>query len=309
MPEIHRTPDERFADLPEFPWEPKYVDWDGIRLARVDEGDGEPVVLFHGEPTWSFLYRKVIPPLLEAGYRCIAPDYAGFGRSDKPTDFGWYSFDSHTASMVALLDELEVSGATFVVQDWGGAIGMRIAAERPELCDRMVVMDTGFFTGQQRMSDAWKSFRDFVERTEDLPISFLVGGACKRKPSDDVLSAYDAPFPEPAAKQGARAFPLFLPTSPDAPGAEAGRRTLGDGRLGSADARALGRLRPDPHAGRGPRGRRPRGLARARGDRRRLALPAGGSGRADRRPDRRLAREGLSWGLRVCIATPNPTAA
>lgn len=226
MPEIYRTPEERFADLPDFPWEPEYVDWDGIRLARIDEGDGETVVLFHGEPTWSFLYRKVMPPLLEAGYRCIAPDYAGFGRSDKPTDFDWYSFDAHTASMIALLDELEINGATFVVQDWGGAIGMRIAAERPELCDRIVVMDTGFFTGQQRMSDAWKSFRDFVERTEDLPISFLVGGACKTKPSDDVLAAYDAPFPEPAAKQGARAFPLFLPTSPDDPGAEAGQRTL-----------------------------------------------------------------------------------
>ncbi len=226
MTEVHRTPDERFADLPDFPWEPKYFDWDGIRLARIDEGAGEPVVLFHGEPTWSFLYRKVMPPLLAAGHRCIAPDYAGFGRSDKPTDFDWYSYDSHTASMIALLDELEVRGATFVVQDWGGPIGMRIAAERPELCGRIVVMDTGLFTGHQPMSDAWKAFRDFVARTEDLPISFLVGGACKTKPSEEVLAAYDAPFPEPAAKQGARAFPLFLPTTPEAPGAAAGQRTL-----------------------------------------------------------------------------------
>ena len=223
--DVYRTPEERFEDLPDFPWEPQYFDWDGIRIARIDEGGGEPVVLFHGEPTWSFLYRKVIVPLLDAGHRCIAPDYPGFGRSDKPTDFDWYTFDHHTEAMVALLGELGVEGATFVVQDWGGPIGMRIAAEHPEMCSRLVVMDTGFFTGEQRMSDAWVSFRDFVERTEDLPISMLVGGACATPPGEEVLAAYDAPFPEAKAKAGARAFPLILPTSPDSPGAEAGRRT------------------------------------------------------------------------------------
>ena len=167
-----------------------------------------------------------MPPLLDAGYRCIAPDYAGFGRSDKPTDFDWYTYDNHTTSMIALLDELGVEGATFVVQDWGGPIGMRIAAERPELCSRLVVMDTGVFTGHQPMSDAWKAFRDFVERTEDLPISMLVGGACKTPPAQDVLDAYDAPFPVVESKHGARAFPLILPTTPDAPGGAAGQRTL-----------------------------------------------------------------------------------
>lgn len=226
MTETYRTPDERFRGLPDFPWEPHYFDWDGIRLARIDEGHGHPIVLFHGEPTWSFLYRKVMPPLLEAGHRCVAPDLPGFGRSDKPTDFDWYSYDNHTAAMVALLDELGVEGATFVVHDWGGPIGMRIAAERPELCGRLVLMDTGVFTGNQPMSEAWKTFRDFVERTEDLPISMLVGGACKSAPSDDALAAYDAPFPAPEAKHGARAFPLILPTTADAPGAEAGQRTL-----------------------------------------------------------------------------------
>jgi haloalkane dehalogenase len=226
MTAVYRTPEERFAGLPDFPWKPKYCEWDGIRLARIDEGSGEPVVLFHGEPTWSFLYRKVMPPLLEAGHRCIAPDYAGFGRSDKPTDFDFYSYDNHTAAMTALLDEVGVRGATFVMQDWGGPIGLRIAAERPDLCSRLVVMDTGIFTGRQPMSDAWKAFRDFVERTEDLPISMLVGGACKTPPSEDVLAAYDAPFPVAEAKQGARAFPLILPTTPDAPGAAAGQRTL-----------------------------------------------------------------------------------
>jgi len=226
MTEIYRTPEQRFEGLPDFPWEPKYADWNGIRLARIDEGDGDPIVLFHGEPTWSFLYRKVLPPLLAAGHRCIAPDYAGFGRSDKPLDFDWYSYDAHAESMTWLLDELGIRGATFVMQDWGGPIGLRIAAERPDLCTRMVVMDTGIFTGHQPMSDAWKAFRDFVERTEDLPISMLVGGACKTPPSEEVLAGYDAPFPTSEAKQGARAFPLILPTRPDAPGAAAGQRAL-----------------------------------------------------------------------------------
>lgn len=222
---VHRTAEERFADLPDFPWEPRYLDWDGIRLARIDEGGGDPIVLFHGEPTWSLLWRKVIPPLLEAGHRCIAPDLPGFGRSDKPTDFDWYSYDRHAEAMAFLLEELDVTGATFVVHDWGGPIGMRVAAEHPERCSRLVVMDTGVFNGRQRMSDAWITFRDFVERTEDLPISLLVRGACATDPGDAVVAAYDAPFPTPESKAGARAFPLMLPTSPEDPGADAGERT------------------------------------------------------------------------------------
>ncbi len=237
MTEIYRTPAEQFEGLPGFPWEPKYFDWDGIRLARIDEGEGDAVVLFHGEPTWSFLYRKMIPPLLEAAHRCIAPDYPGFGRSDKPVDFDWYSYERHVEAMTALLDDLGIRDATFVVQDWGGQIGMGVAAERPEFCGRIVVMDTGFFTGHQQMTEAWKKFRDFVERTEDLPIPMLVGGACFTPPSEDVLAAYGAPFPEARAKAGARAFPLMLPTSPDAPGAEAGQRTLE--AMGASDRPAL----------------------------------------------------------------------
>jgi haloalkane dehalogenase len=219
-----RTPEDRFADLPDFPWEPKYVDWDGLRLARIDEGSGAPVVLFHGEPTWSFLWRKVIPPLLADGHRCIAPDLPGFGRSDKPTDIDWYTYDCHVEITTDVLDELGVRDATFVVHDWGGPIGMRVAAERPEMCARIVVMDTGVFSGHQRMTDAWIAFRDFVERTEDLPVSMLVQGACATDPGAEVVAAYDAPFPDPASKAGARAFPLILPTSPDDPGAAAGAR-------------------------------------------------------------------------------------
>ena len=223
--DAYRTPDERFEALPDFPWEPRYLEWEGLRLARIDEGEGErPVVLFHGEPTWSLLWRHVMPPLLEAGHRCIAPDHPGFGRSDKPTDFSWYSYDHHVEAATFVLAELGVRDATFVVHDWGGPIGMRVAAERPEMCARLVVMDTGIFNGRQRMTDAWKSFRDFVERTDDLPISMLVRGACATDPGDAVAAAYDAPFPTPESKAGARAFPLMLPTSPEDPGAAAGER-------------------------------------------------------------------------------------
>jgi haloalkane dehalogenase len=228
MTEVFRTPEERFEGLTEFPWQPHYSEWQGLRLARIDEGeDGArpPVVLFHGEPTWSYLYRKVIPPLLDSSRRCIAPDLPGFGRSDKPAELGWYSFDRHTEAMTALLGELELRDATFVVHDWGGPIGMRIAAENPEWCGRLVAMDTGTFSGRQRMSDAWLAFRAFVERTEDLPIGMLISGGCAGDPSPEALAGYEAPFPEVAAKHGARAFPLILPTSPDAPGAEAGART------------------------------------------------------------------------------------
>jgi haloalkane dehalogenase len=226
MADAFRTPDERFAGLPDFPFEPSYLELDGLRLARVDEGEGAPVVFFHGEPTWSFLWRNVIPPIRDTGFRCIAPDLAGFGRSDKPLDVEWYSYDRHTQLVRSVVEELDLRGATAVVHDWGGPIGLRLAAEAAERFDRLVIMDSGLFTGRQRMADAWIAFRDFVERTEDLPVSMLVRRACKTDPGDEVAAAYDAPFPTPESKAGARAFPLILPTSPDMPGAEAGQRTL-----------------------------------------------------------------------------------
>src|SRR4051812_21540179 len=212
--------------LPDFPWDSQYRDWEGLRLAHLDEGSGSPVVFFHGEPTWSFLWRKVIPPVRDAGFRCIAPDLPGFGRSDKPDDLDWYTYDRHTAAMLALVDELDVRGATVVVHDWGGPIGLRVAVERPERVDRLVILDTGLFTGHQKMSDAWIAFRDFVARTEDLPVSMLVRRACFTDPGDEVAAAYDEPYPDAASKAGARAFPLILPTEPSAPGAEAGQRVL-----------------------------------------------------------------------------------
>jgi haloalkane dehalogenase len=222
MTDAVRTPEEVLEGLPDFPFASHYREVDGLRLAHLDEGDGPPVIFMHGEPTWSFLWRKVIPPVREAGFRCIAPDLAGFGRSDKPTDIGWYSYDRHVAMMAGLLEDLDLRGATMMVHDWGGPIGLRLAVEHPQRIERLVIMDTGLFTGHQRMTDAWLAFRDFVARTEDLPVGFLVRGACKNDPGEDVIAAYDAPFPSIDSKAGARAFPLLIPQAPDAPGAAAG---------------------------------------------------------------------------------------
>ncbi len=224
MVDAVRTEQGSLEGLPDFPFAPHYREIDGLRLAHIDEGDGAPVVFVHGEPTWSFLWRKVLPPVRDAGFRCIAPDLAGFGRSDKPTDLDWYSYDRHTELTATLLDDLDVRGATIVVHDWGGPIGLRLAVEHPDRIERLVILDTGLFTGHQRMTDAWTAFRDFVERTEDLPVGFLVRGACKTDPGDEVIAAYDAPYPDAASKAGARAFPLMIPRAPDAPGAAAGQR-------------------------------------------------------------------------------------
>jgi haloalkane dehalogenase len=222
--DAYRTPDERFDNLPGFPWQPKYHDWEGLRLAYVDEGEGRPVMLFHGEPSWSYLYRKIMRVLLDRGFRVIAADQPGFGRSDKPTDIGWYSYDRHTAAAASLVEALDLQDATFVVQDWGGPVGLRIGTlEAPQRVAGFVAMDTGLFTGRQNMSPGWHAFRDFVERTEDLPVGMLIQGACATDVPDEVIAAYEAPFPTPESKAGARAFPLILPLTPEDPGAPAGQ--------------------------------------------------------------------------------------
>src|SRR5947209_19613039 len=145
-------------DLPDFPWTSKFRDWEGLRLAHLDEGDGPPVLFMHGEPTWSFLWRKVIPPVLDAGYRCIAPDLPGFGRSDKPTDIEWYTYDRHTAAVSALVSALDLRDATVVVHDWVGPIGLRVAVEHAERLYRLVILDTGLFTCHQRLTAAFLSY-------------------------------------------------------------------------------------------------------------------------------------------------------
>jgi haloalkane dehalogenase len=219
-----RTPEERLEGLPDYPFQSRYREVDGLRLAHLDEGEGKPVVFFHGEPTWSFLWRKVIPPVRDAGYRCIAPDYAGFGRSDKPTDVGWYTYDRHVELMAALLEELDLRDATAVVHDWGGPIGLRLAVEHPDRISRLVIMETGPFTGHQKMSDAWLAFREFVRESDEVPVGMLVRGGCKNDPGDEVIAAYEAPYIDGASKAGTRAFPLILPTEPNAPGAAEGKK-------------------------------------------------------------------------------------
>jgi haloalkane dehalogenase len=223
MSNVVRTPSEALEGLPDFPFVSRFREVDGLRLAHLDEGEGKPVLFLHGEPTWSFLWRKVIPPVRDAGFRCLAPDLVGFGRSDKPSDISFYTYDRHVALAGTLLEDLDVREATIVVHDWGGPIGLRLAAEHSERIERLVIMDTGLFNGRQQMSDAWTAFRDFVERSEDLPVGMLVRGGCKSDPGDEVIAAYDAPFPTSASKAGARAFPLIIPRTPQEPGASAGQ--------------------------------------------------------------------------------------
>jgi haloalkane dehalogenase len=183
----------------------------------VDEGDGDPVVCFHGEPTWAFLYRKLLPPLVDGGFRVVCPDYAGFGRSDKPTDRGWYSYDRHVQLVADVLGSLDLREATVVVQDWGGPIGLRWAVENADRVARLVILNTGLFTG--RVSKGFLAWRDFAEKNPDLPVGFVIKGATATEVSDEVLAAYEAPFPTPESKAGAAQFPLLVPTSEDDAGA------------------------------------------------------------------------------------------
>jgi haloalkane dehalogenase len=215
--EAYRTPDERFSDLPGYDFEPRYTDVDGLRLHYLDEGEGDPIVCFHGEPTWSYLYRKMIPPLAAAGHRVIAPDYAGFGRSDKPTDRSWYTYDRHVELMTALLEQLAVEDATVVVQDWGGPIGLRWATENPDRAGRLVIMNTGLFTGQ--VNKAFMAWRNFAERNPDLPVGFIIQGATATDVPQEVVEAYEAPWPNAESKAGAAQFPLIVPIEETAPGA------------------------------------------------------------------------------------------
>ena len=221
-----RTPEERFAEIPDYPYAPKYVEHDGLRLAYVDEGEGPIVVLVHGMPTWGFLWRKVLPPLLAAGYRVVVPDLLGFGRSDKLAKVEDYTYDLHSAALSAIVGEFPDEPLVFVHHDWGGPIGTRVAASMPERVAATVMMDTGFNTGDFKMSEAWQAFRDFVATAEELPIGFLIKGAVARGLEDDVFAAYEAPFPDESFKTGARAFPPLIPHDPDHPDAVAGRAAL-----------------------------------------------------------------------------------
>lgn len=221
-----RTPDDRFADLPDFPYEAHYADVDGVRMAWVEDGpaDGEPVLLLHGEPSWSFLYRTMIPVLAGAGFRAIATDLVGFGRSDKPAEIADHSYARHVEWVRALVfDLLDLRGVTLVGQDWGGLLGLRLVAEHPERFARVVAANTGLPTGDHDMPEVWWRFRRAVEKAEHLDVARLVQSGCRTPFTDAVRAAYDAPFPDDSFTAGPRAMPTLVPTRPDDPATEANR--------------------------------------------------------------------------------------
>jgi len=219
--EILTTPDERFADLPEFPYDPRYVEVGDVDMAYVeDEGDGDETFLcLHGEPTWSFLYRKMIPVLADRG-RVIAPDFPGFGRSDRYADGDAYGYHQSFDALSAFVEALDLEGVTLVCQDWGGLLGLPYAARNPGRFDRLIPMNTGLPDGTQEMPQAWIEFKEFAESTEDLPVGMLVENATISELSDEVLAGYEAPFPGPEYKAAARRFPAMVPTDPDDEGAD-----------------------------------------------------------------------------------------
>lgn len=226
-----RTPAERFDSLPGFDYSPRYADVpDGeggtLRMAYVEIGptDGPVVLLLHGEPTWSFLYRTMLPILGNAGLRAIAVDLVGFGRSDKPTEVADHSYARHVEWVRALLvEKLELRDITLLGQDWGGLIGLRLVAEHPERFQRIVAANTGLPTGDHSMPEEWWAFREAVAGAEELDIGRFVRAGCRRPVPGDVRAAYDAPFPDESYKAGPRAMPLLVPTSPEDPATEANR--------------------------------------------------------------------------------------
>jgi haloalkane dehalogenase len=223
---VLRTPADRFTDLPDFGYPPRYADVGGLRLAYVEAGpaDGEPVLLLHGEPSWSFLYRKVMPVLADAGLRAIAADLAGFGRSDKPTEVRDYSYARHVEWIRALaFDRLDLRGLTLVGQDWGGLIGLRLVAEHPDRFARVVASNTGLPTGDQPMPDVWLRFREVVRTAPVLSVSRLIQSGCLTPLPPAVLAAYEAPFPDPVFAAAVRAMPELVPTYPQDPASEANR--------------------------------------------------------------------------------------
>jgi haloalkane dehalogenase len=223
--EVLRTPDERFRDLPGYPFAPHYLERDGIRIHYVDEGPpaAAPVLMLHGEPSWSYLYRKMIPRIAAAGHRVIAPDLVGFGRSDKPAAREDYTYQRHVDWMAAVLGGLDLRGIILVCQDWGGLIGLRLVAEHPGRFARVVAANTFLPTGDTEPGPAFLAWRQFSQDVPELPVGRTVAAGCATELSPDVVAAYDAPFPEERYKSGARQFPLLVPATPDDPAAPANR--------------------------------------------------------------------------------------
>lgn len=217
--EVLRTPESRFAGIPDFPYEPRWTEVGGLRIAHVDAGpaDADPVLLMHGEPTWSFLYRKMIPPLAAAGHRVIAPDLVGFGRSDKPASAGDYSYGNHVQWMCAWLEANDLRHLTLFCQDWGSLIGLRMAAAMPERFDRIVLGNGGLPTGATQLPRAFRIWRAFSRYSPWFPIGRIVNSGCATQLGAAEIEAYEAPFPGRRYKTAARLFPSFVPASPDDP--------------------------------------------------------------------------------------------
>jgi haloalkane dehalogenase len=211
-----RTPDEHFENLPDWPYAPHYLEWNGLRMHYVDEGAGETILLLHGEPSWSYLYRKMIPSLSKK-HRVIAFDWLGFGRSDKPTEISDYSFDFHFQSFEYVLDTLGLRDITLVVQDWGGLLGLPMVGQRPDLFKRLVIMNTFVPDGTDQGSTAFNAWVAFAKHSPFLPVGRIISQGTHRPLDGEVRKAYDAPFPSSKYKAGARAFPALVPMQTDDP--------------------------------------------------------------------------------------------
>jgi len=232
--ELLRTPDERFIGLPDFDFAPHYVDVAdptdvarSIRIHHLDEGppDGDVVLLLHGEPSWCYLYRSMIPPLVAAGHRVVAPDLVGFGRSDKPTSRDDHTYARHVEWWrEALFDRLDLRDITLFAQDWGGLIGLRLVAEHPDRFARVVVANTGLGTGDGRQTEGFLAWREFSQSIPEFPVGRIVDGGTTRELSSAEIAAYDAPFPDESFKEGPRAMPTLVPATPDDPATPANRR-------------------------------------------------------------------------------------
>lgn len=223
---VLRTPEERFANLPDFPFEPHYAEIDGLRVHYLDEGprDADPILLMHGEPSWCFLYRKMIPVLVNAGFRCIAPDLIGFGKSDKLAKREDYSYQFHVDIMNALVRELDLKNAAMFGQDWGGLIGIRVLIDNPGRFKALVVANTGLPTGEHGATDAFKAWLEYSQTVEDFHVGGIIKGGCATELSPEVIAAYNAPFPSDEYKECARIFPALVPITPDNPAAESNRK-------------------------------------------------------------------------------------
>ncbi|MBO9448961.1 haloalkane dehalogenase [Tropicibacter sp. R16_0] len=229
-----RTPDERFEGLKDYPFEPNYLEVDdteggSLRVHYLDEGpsDANPVLTMHGEPSWSYLYRHMIPVFAGAGHRVIAPDLVGFGRSDKPSQRNDYTYERHVGWMGSVVRQLDLNNITLVCQDWGGLIGLRLWAEMPERFARVVVANTALPTGDQPMGEAFTAWRTFSQEVPEFPAGRIVYGGTTSKLTDEEVAAYDAPYPDESYKEGARQFPVLVPDSPDNPSSQANREAWG----------------------------------------------------------------------------------